>query len=311
MTEVKHYSVLLQESIDGLLASDGANNGVFVDGTFGRGGHSRALLARLGESSKLIGFDKDPEAVAMGEALQKEDSRFTMVHSSFADMKAQLSDLGFEQIDGVLLDLGVSSPQLDEADRGFSFMKDGPLDMRMDNSQGQTAAEWIAEAETSEIATVLKEYGEERFGKRIAAAIVEAREEKPITRTLELSEIVTAANPKWEKTKHPATRAFQGIRIFINRELDDLSSTLGDVVQLLKPSGRIAVISFHSLEDRIVKRFFREQSRGKDLPMSIPVTESMLDKKLKILGKPFKASEAELEENIRSRSAVMRIAERL
>lgn len=311
MTEAKHYSVLLQESIDGLLACDGANDGVFVDGTFGRGGHSRALLARLGESSKLIGFDKDPEAVAMGEALQKEDSRFTMVHSSFADMKAQLSGLGLEQIDGVLLDLGVSSPQLDKADRGFSFMKDGPLDMRMDNSQGQTAAEWIAEAATSEIATVLKEYGEERFGKRIAAAIVEAREEKPITRTLELSGIVTAANPKWEKTKHPATRAFQGIRIFINRELDDLSSTLGDVVELLKPAGRIAVISFHSLEDRIVKRFFREQSRGKDLPMSIPVTESMLDKKLKILGKPFKASEAELEENIRSRSAVMRIAERL
>lgn len=311
MTEAKHYSVLLKESIDGLLACDGANDGVFVDGTFGRGGHSRALLARLGESSKLIGFDKDPEAVAMGEALQKEDSRFTMVHSSFADMKGQLSGLGIEQIDGVLLDLGVSSPQLDEADRGFSFMKDGPLDMRMDNSQGQTAAEWIAEAAASEIATVLKEYGEERFGKRIAAAIVEAREEKPITRTLELSGIVTAANPKWEKTKHPATRAFQGIRIFINRELDDLSSTLGDVVELLKPAGRIAVISFHSLEDRIVKRFFREQSRGKDLPMSIPVTESMLDKKLKILGKPFKASEAELEENIRSRSAVMRIAERL
>ncbi len=311
MTEAKHYSVLLQESIDGLLACEGANDGVFVDGTFGRGGHSRALLARLGESSKLIGFDKDPEAVAIGEALQKEDSRFTMIHSSFADMKAQLSGLGIEQIDGVLLDLGVSSPQLDEAGRGFSFMKDGPLDMRMDNSQGQTAAEWIAEAETSEIATVLKEYGEERFGKRIAAAIVAAREEKPITRTLELSEIVTAANPKWEKTKHPATRAFQGIRIFINRELDDLASTLGDVVQLLKPAGRIAVISFHSLEDRIVKRFFREQSRGKDLPMSIPVTESMLDKKLKILGKPFKASEAELEENIRSRSAVMRIAERL
>ncbi|MFL0801757.1 MAG: 16S rRNA (cytosine(1402)-N(4))-methyltransferase RsmH [Agarilytica sp.] len=308
MTNGKHYSVLLEESVDALLVDDG---GVYVDGTFGRGGHSRAILSELNASARLIGFDKDPRAVAAGQALHEDDSRFEIVHSSFADMKAQLASKGLVQVDGVLLDLGVSSPQLDEAERGFSFLKDGPLDMRMDNSKGQSAAEWIAEADAVDIARALKEYGEERFSKRIANAIVEAREEQPITGTLQLAEIVSAANPKWEKGKNPATRAFQGIRIFINRELQDLETTLTDVLSIVKPGGRIVVISFHSLEDRIVKRFFRDQSKGKDLPKSVPVTEGMLDKKLKVLGKPMKASDSELEENIRSRSAVMRIAERL
>ncbi len=308
MTVGKHYSVLLKESIDALLVDDG---GVYVDGTFGRGGHSKAILSELNASGRLIGFDKDPRAIEAGQSLHEEDSRFDIVHSSFADMKAQLVSKGLEQVDGVLLDLGVSSPQLDEAERGFSFLKDGPLDMRMDNSKGQSAAEWIAEAEAVDIARALKEYGEERFSKRIANAIVEAREEQPITGTLQLAEIVSAANPKWEKGKNPATRAFQGIRIYINRELQDLEATLTDVLSIVKPGGRIVVISFHSLEDRIVKRFFRDQSKGKDLPKSVPVTEGMLDKKLKVLGKPIKASDSELEENIRSRSAVMRIAERL
>ncbi len=308
MAQRSHYSVLLQESVGALLENA---DGIFIDGTFGRGGHSQAILAKLGEGAQLIAFDKDPEAIAIGEALQKNDTRFSIVHDSFVHMTEALAARGIDAVDGVLLDLGVSSPQLDQAERGFSFLKDGPLDMRMDNSRGQTAEQWLASAEEADIAQVLKEYGEERFGKRIANAIVKAREESPITRTLQLAEIVTAANPKWEKHKNPATRSFQGIRIFINRELQDLEEVLSKAVALLKPQGRLVVISFHSLEDRIVKRFFREQSRGKDLPASVPVTEGMLDKKLKIVGKPFKASEAELEQNIRSRSAVMRVAERL
>lgn len=308
MAQRSHYSVLLQESVGALLENTA---GVFVDGTFGRGGHSREILAKLDDGAQLFAFDKDPEAIAIGEVLQASDARFSVIHDSFAAMKEALASRDIHAVDGILLDLGVSSPQLDEAERGFSFLKDGPLDMRMDNSRGQTAAEWLASAEEADIAQVLKEYGEERFGKRIANAIVNAREEAPITRTLQLAEIVSAANPKWEKNKHPATRSFQGIRIFINRELDDLEVTLEKAVSLLKPQGRLVVISFHSLEDRIVKRFFREQSRGKDLPVSVPVTEGMLDKKLKVVGKPFKASEAELEQNIRSRSAVMRVAERL
>ncbi|MFL0810579.1 MAG: 16S rRNA (cytosine(1402)-N(4))-methyltransferase RsmH [Agarilytica sp.] len=308
MSEQLHYSVLLEESVDALLQN---KNGVYVDGTFGRGGHSKAILAVLGDQGRLIAFDKDPEAVAIGKELEAQDSRFSIVHASFVDMEKELEALSVEQVDGVLLDLGVSSPQLDDAERGFSFQKDGPLDMRMDNSKGETAAQWLARAEAKEISQALKEFGEERFAKRIANAIVEAREEKEITRTLQLAEIVSAANPRWEKSKHPATRAFQGIRIFINRELLDLDEVLGDLLELVMAGGRMVVISFHSLEDRIVKRFFREQSRGKEIPKDIPVQEGMLDKKLKTIGKPLKASDTELGENIRSRSAVMRVAERL
>lgn len=308
MSEQSHYSVLLKESVDALLQNV---NGIYVDGTFGRGGHSKAILEQLGDQGRLIAFDKDPEAIAIGKELEQQDSRFSIVHASFAEMEEKLKALDIEKVDGVLLDLGVSSPQLDDPERGFSFQKDGPLDMRMDCSKGETAAQWLAQAEVEEISQALKEYGEERFAKRIANAIVKAREEQQITRTLQLAEIVSAANPKWEKSKHPATRAFQGIRIYINRELLDLELVLGDLLELVMAGGRMVIISFHSLEDRMVKRFFREQSRGKEIPKNIPVQEGMLDKKLKTIGKPLKASEAELGENIRSRSAVMRIAERL
>lgn len=308
MVEAKHFSVLLKESIDSLVVND---SGIYVDGTFGRGGHSREILNRLSDSGKLIGFDKDPEAVAVGNELAKTDQRFSIVHSSFLSMREVLSAGGVTSVDGIIMDLGVSSPQLDCAERGFSFLKDGPLDMRMDNTKGQTAEQWIKYAEEKDIAFVLKVFGEERFAKRIARAIVEKRQNIEINTTLKLAEIVSAANPKWEKGKHPATRAFQAIRIFINRELDDLSDSLDIAVNLLSKNGRIVVISFHSLEDRIVKRFFRDKSRGKEIPISIPVTESMLEKELKIVGKALKASDTELEKNIRSRSAVMRAAEKI
>jgi len=304
MANEAHYSVLLKESIDALVVDVDA---VYVDGTFGRGGHSREILKRLSDKGRLVAFDKDPEAVAIGRQLEEEDARFSIRHNSFAAIDQELQ----EKVAGVFLDLGVSSPQLDQAQRGFSFMKDGPLDMRMNNQDGVTAAQWIAEAKQEDIAFALKEYGEERFAKRIAGAIVEHRELKPIETTLQLAKIVTDANPRWEKGKNPATRAFQGIRIQINSELDDLMVALDTSLQSLLPLGRLVVISFHSLEDRIVKRFFRDKSRGKEFPIGVPVTEAMLEKELKIIGKPIKASEAELEENIRSRSAVLRVAERL
>lgn len=318
MTNSPHYSVLLKESIDALVLNP---SGVYVDGTFGRGGHSRAILAQLSPSGRLIAFDKDPDAIAIGQQLEKEDKRFSIVHGSFAELSSLKGGddgqpgiggiEGVTSIDGLTLDLGVSSPQLDVAERGFSFLKDGPLDMRMNNAEGPTAAQWLAKAEQSEIAFALKEYGEERFAKRIAGAIVKHREDAPIETTLRLASIVKDANPNWEKGKHPATRAFQGIRIYINKELDDLKQALEDAIEMLSPGGRMVVISFHSLEDRLVKRFFRDLSQGKKFPPGIPVTESMLDKKLKTIGKMTKATDEELEENIRSRSAVMRIAERL
>lgn len=308
MSQSDHYSVLLQESVDALVVN---KDGVYLDGTFGRGGHSRAILNCLSETGRLIAFDKDPEAIKVGRELEQEDSRFSIVHASFCEMQSAMQSQNIPAVDGVVLDLGVSSPQLDDATRGFSFMNDGPLDMRMDNSKGQTAKDWIATAEESDIAFVLKEFGEERFARRMARAIVEKRQEMTIERTGQLSEIVSAANPKWEKGKHPATRAFQAIRIYINRELDDLTDVLTQGVSLLKPSGRMVVISFHSLEDRIVKRFFKEQAKGKYIPASVPVTDGMLDKKIKLIGKASKASEKEVGENVRSRSAVMRVAEKL
>jgi len=308
MTLIDHYSVLLQESIDGLVLNSG---GFYIDGTFGRGGHSREILNRLDRSGRLIAFDKDPEAIAVGQKLEAEDKRFTVIHGSFLRMKSAVALLGGGQADGVLLDLGVSSPQLDDPERGFSFLKDGPLDMRMNNSAGPAAAEWLATAEENEIAGVLKGYGEEKFAKKIARAIVKTRDEKPITRTSELADIVSAANPKWEKNKHPATRAFQAIRIFINNELEDLEKALAESLGVLKGGGRLVVVSFHSLEDRMVKRFFRDKSRGKDFPISVPLTDEMLNKELKTIGKPIKADVDEVRENTRSRSAIMRIAERL
>ncbi|VUD40333.1 Ribosomal RNA small subunit methyltransferase H [Thalassocella blandensis] len=308
MQNKQHYSVLLQESVDALVIN---KDGLYIDGTFGRGGHSREILKRLSQSGRLVAFDKDPQAIAVGQELEKEDERFAIVHDSFSQMEVWLKGQGIEHVDGVLLDLGVSSPQLDQAERGFSFLQDGPLDMRMDTTKGQTAADWIAHAKEEDITRILKEYGEERFAKRMARAIVTTRQEQEISTTSQLAKIVAEANPKWEKGKHPATRAFQAIRIFINGELDDLESALEAALNVLGKGGRLVAISFHSLEDRMVKRFMRDKARGKEFPAGMPVTEEMLEKELKVMSKALKASETEVGENIRSRSAVMRIAEKI
>lgn len=304
-----HQTVLLEETVTGVL-SDVA--GIYVDGTFGRGGHSRLLLSKLSTNARVIGIDKDPQAVAEGLNLAQSDGRFTMLQGSFADMRELLKSAGItDSLSGVLLDLGVSSPQLDQAERGFSFLKDGALDMRMNPAQGESAQQWLAHAEENEIARVLKEYGEERFAKRIARAIVAARIETPLTNTLQLAKVVAEANPAWEKGKHPATRAFQAIRIHINNELGDLERLLDDVLDLLTTGGRLAVISFHSLEDRIVKRFIRQQVRGDDLPAYIPVQSSQLHVRMRGIGKGIQPSATEVETNPRSRSAVLRVAEKI
>lgn len=300
-----HHSVLLQESIEALAIKP---NGFYIDGTFGRGGHTAAILAGLNQDGRVLAIDKDPQAIAYGHTKFTDEPRLVFMQGSFAsllDLKTELN------VDGILLDLGVSSPQLDQAERGFSFMQDGPLDMRMDNHQGLTAAEWINTASADTMADIFFRYGEERFSRRIAAAIVTARQEKKFTRTLELAELIKAAHPHWEKHKHPATRCFQAIRIFLNNELGDLENGLIAAVKRLKSGGRLAVISFHSLEDRIVKQFFLDQSRAKPLPRGIPIEPSLTHLTLKLIGKPIKASETELADNIRSRSAILRIAERL
>ncbi|SMF02438.1 16S rRNA (cytosine1402-N4)-methyltransferase [Alteromonadaceae bacterium Bs31] len=313
MNTKQHYSVLLRESVDALVTDPG---GIYVDGTFGRGGHSREILRSLDQGGRLLAFDKDPQAVEEGERLAAEDARFTIIHGSFASfssVKQSLLELGRdgEGLCGVLLDLGVSSPQLDEAERGFSFLQDGPLDMRMNNSAGQTAADWINSAEEDEIVFVLREYGEERFARRMARAVIKERQLQEFSTTSRFAQVISEANPRWEKGKHPATRAFQAVRIFINRELEDLTLALDEALSTIKSGGRLVVISFHSLEDRIVKRFFREQTRGKQFPAGMPITDDMLDKKMRTLGKAIKASDHELQENIRSRSAVMRVAEKI
>lgn len=306
--ELAHTTVLLNETVDGCVTDP---DGIYVDGTFGRGGHSRQLLSKLSDKGRLVGFDKDPLAIASGKELEAEDPRFTIVQSSFADLVTELKRLGIDRVTGILLDLGVSSPQLDDAERGFSFMKDGPLDMRMNPDAGMSAAEWVARTSEAEIARVLYEYGEERFGRRMARALVEARKNEEITRTSQLAEIIKQANPAWEKHKHPATRAFQAIRIAVNNELGDLEVVLADSVDLLQPGGRLSVISFHSLEDRMVKRFIRAQEKGKDLPPGLPVMEDQLGKTMKKVGKAIMPGRDEIERNQRARSAVLRIAERL
>ena len=303
MTQTKHVSVLLAESVSALsVRADGS----YLDGTFGRGGHSREILSLLSPSGQLIAVDKDPAAETSAQALA-DDSRFKFVAGSFADISSVVLD---GSLDGILLDLGVSSPQLDDATRGFGFNGDGPLDMRMDTRSGMTAAEWIASASEQEIGDVIKTYGEERFAKRMASAIVKVRVETPITGTRQLASIIAEANPKWEPNKHPATRAFQAIRIFINRELEDLELALSSMVDKLVIGGRLVVISFHSLEDRIVKRFMRDQARGIQLPRHVPVVDSDAGKTLNLIGKAVKPSDEEVARNPRSRSAVMRVAER-
>jgi 16S rRNA (cytosine1402-N4)-methyltransferase len=304
-----HDSVLLQSSIEALKIDP---VGTYIDGTFGRGGHSRQILHALGEQGRLLAIDRDPDAVAYAKRMFGQDSRFRIVKESFAmlaDVSEQAGLMG--RVNGILLDLGVSSPQLDQAERGFSFTKDGPLDMRMDPGSGVSAAEWLARAESKEIAEVLKSYGEERHGKRIARAIVEARAQAPVTTTLQLAEIVSRANPSWEKSKHPATRSFQGIRIYINSELDALQRALQSAIDVLAIGGRLAVISFHSLEDRIVKRFMREQAKGDRFPPGVPVTQESLQPRLRLVGKAIRPGEDEIADNPRARSAVLRVAERL
>ena len=304
--DLVHQTVLLNEAVTALNVIE---DGCYVDGTFGRGGHSREILKKLGSDGCLIAIDKDVRAVEQGERLAAEDSRFSIRQGSFLQV-AEL--IGHEEgIDGLLLDLGVSSPQLDDASRGFSFMKAGPLDMRMDDTSGQSAADWINEAEEGEIARVLKEYGEERFARRIAKAIVEVRSESAITDTLQLAEIISAAIPRHEKHKHPATRSFQAIRIHINRELEELESMLKVAVGLLKRGGRLVVISFHSLEDRLVKRFVKAQALGDRLPAGLPVQFEETNAVLKLVGKAVFPTRQEVELNPRARSAVMRVAEKL
>ncbi len=308
--DFSHTSVLLNESVEGLAVKP---DGLYVDATFGRGGHSRAILAQLGESGRLVAFDRDPQAIKAADSLV-EDQRFSIVHEPFAQMATSLEALGLSgKVDGVLMDLGVSSPQLDDAERGFSFLRDGPLDMRMDTTRGQSAADWLASAEEQDIAQVIKEFGEEKFGKRIAHAIVNERVNTPITRTAQLAALIDEAVPVKDKFKHPATRAFQGIRIYINAELEQLREGLKAAVSVLKPGGRLAVISFHSLEDRLVKRFMREQSRGKAVPHNLPVTQAEIDadKVLRTLGKAIKPSPQEITQNVRARSSVLRVAEKL
>lgn len=309
MSTYLHQTVLLDEAVVSIL---GAQDGIYVDATFGRGGHTRHLLARLGAEARVLGFDKDPEAIAEARKLALEDGRFTAVHASFAEILSVLKARGLAgSIAGVLADLGVSSPQLDDASRGFSFQNDGPLDMRMDTTRGQSAADWLASVAEVELARVLFEYGEERHSRRIARAIVKARAEQPITRTRQLAEIVAAAHPAWEKHKHPATRAFQAIRIAINAELADIEIFLRDALAVLQPGGRLAVISFHSLEDRLVKQFFQKEAKGDDFPPGLPVTADMLKPRLRIVGKAIEPSADEVAANPRSRSARLRVAEKL
>ncbi|WP_062268916.1 16S rRNA (cytosine(1402)-N(4))-methyltransferase RsmH [Endozoicomonas arenosclerae] len=301
----QHITVLLNEAVEALVTDP---DGIYVDGTFGRGGHSRAVLDKLSDTGRLLGIDKDPRAIAVADQLAESDSRFSIYHGSFAELEEALKG---QKVDGVLLDLGVSSPQLDNAERGFSFMQDGPLDMRMNTTCGESAADWINRAEEQEISKVIWELGEDRFSRRIARAIVREREEEPITTTKRLAGIIASASPSREKGKHPATRAFQAIRIHINRELDDLVDCLDVALEVLKPGGRLVVISFHSLEDRIAKRFIRKQVKGDELPRWMPVTEDQLNKRMRAIGKAIKPSDQEVKANPRARSAVMRIAEKL
>ena len=300
-----HQSVLLEEAIAALMVSA---DGAYVDGTFGRGGHSARILDALSPLGTLLALDQDPAAAEAAHALGEADARFRFQAGNFKSLNRHVASASLQ---GVLLDLGVSSPQLDDPERGFSFMADGPLDMRMDPSQGQSAQAWLASVDEGELARVLKDLGEERFAKRIANAIVKSREEAAITRTGQLAEIVSAANPKWEAHKHPATRAFQAIRLHVNGELEALKEVLAAAVEALAPGGRLVVISFHSLEDRIEKRFIREGARGQQLPPGVPVQFEAQGVSLKSIGRAVKPTSDEVAANPRARSAIMRIAERV
>ena len=307
--QITHHAVLLEEAVKALVINP---DGFYIDCTFGRGGHSRAILEQLSDKGRLLGFDKDPQAIEVAMTLKQQDARFDIVHDSFSLLKQEVVQRGLEgKVTGILMDLGVSSPQLDQAERGFSFMHNGPLDMRMNTSKGVTAAQWIANTKEEDMVWAFKAYGEERYAKRIARAIVSKRAEMAIETTKQLATIISEAHPRWEKHKHPATRCFQAIRIAINSELDDLQATLVQSLDSLAIAGRLVVISFHSLEDRIVKRFIQEQEKGQDFPAGLPITEDMINRRMKKVGKFIKAGEEELERNNRARSAVMRVAEKL
>jgi 16S rRNA (cytosine1402-N4)-methyltransferase len=304
-----HQAVMLAQAVEALNVRDGRADGIYVDCTFGRGGHSRRILGLLGGGGRLIALDRDPQAIKAGATIT--DRRFTLLHGRFGELRALLADVGVNKVDGVLLDLGVSSPQLDEAARGFSFRLDAPLDMRMDTSRGMTAAQWLATADESEIREVIKNHGEERFAKQIAAAIVAARAVGAISSTRQLAALVAHAVPSREPRQDPATRTFQALRIHLNQELEELSLVLPQCVALLNPGGRLAVISFHSLEDRIVKRFMREAAAGARVPERLPLRSHEMPQPLMCLvGKARRADDDEVARNPRARSAILRVAER-
>lgn len=309
MNDYGHTPVLLEEVLNGLKLRP---DGLYVDCTFGRGGHSRAVLDGLGGEGRLLVFDRDPEAIAWARQLAQHEPRLSCVHAGFSSLQDELETHDLcGHIDGILFDLGVSSPQLDDASRGFSFSREGVLDMRMDPGSGISAADWINRAAERDIADVLFKYGEERHARRIARAIVKARQEQPINRTGQLADIIAAANPSWEKDKHPATRSFQGIRIFINDELEELRQGLHAAFHCLRVGGRLLVISFHSLEDRIVKRFMRDLVRNDPYPRDLPVSAEALAPRLKIIDGLITPGAVEIDANPRARSARLRIAEKL
>lgn len=306
--EYQHITVLLNEAVDALAVRE---DGIYVDGTFGRGGHSRLILSRLGSQGRLIVFDKDPQAIEAAQKLAGQDGRVTVVHDGFSSFQTTLDKLGIEEIDGALFDLGISSPQIDDGARGFSFRFDAPLDMRMDPTRGMSAAEWIATASEQDLHEVIKNYGEERFSRQIARAIVAQRTESPIDTTRKLAQLVAQNVRTRERGQDPATRTFQAVRIFINRELEEVGAVLPQVMSRLKQGGRLAVIAFHSLEDRIVKQFVKKYSQHPPLPRWAAVKEADLPlPPLKAVGKAIKPGVEETASNPRARSAVLRVAER-
>ena len=307
--EFQHRTVLLNEAVDALNIEGARADGIYIDGTFGRGGHSRLILSKLGPKGRLFGFDKDLQAIAT--ANQINDPRFEIVHDSFATMKSALQERGVHHVDGILLDLGISSPQVDDAARGFSFQKDGPLDMRMDTTRGVSAAEWLATATEQQLEKVVRDYGEERFAFQIAKAIVAGRAVEPISTTRQLAGIVANAVKTREKGKDPATRTFQAIRIFVNKELEDLETGLSEAYALLAPGARLSIISFHSLEDRMVKQFLASKAKVAQPDRRLPIRAVDLPQPLMKLVAKIKPSDAEVKDNPRSRSAVLRVAERL
>jgi len=302
-----HESVLADEAVAALNVK---SDGIYVDATYGRGGHSRRILARLGPTGRLLAIDRDPEAITQAQLELAGDRRFEIEWRPFSMLGTAIDERGWQQqVNGILFDLGVSSPQLDDASRGFSFQSDGPLDMRMNPTRGESAADWLAQAGETEIADVLHTLGEERFARRIARAIVNTRAAQPITTTRQLAELIRAAVPTRERHKDPATRSFQAIRLHVNRELDELRTALPQAVNALAPGGRLAVISFHSLEDRIVKNFIRSEEKGPTLPPDLPVRDAEVPHRLQAVGRPIRAGLDEVERNPRSRSAILRVAE--